>query len=238
MSGKHPTTVLLRIGFTANLRYRRSGWALTSPFHPYPCGRFISVALSRESPPTDVISYPALWSPDFPHGNTFRQHTARPFNRVLLNYITNIKFCQAHFCAIRHKSSRNIFKAVASCKGIRTDSEISCRLKSEHFESCATEESFLTYLWYDNVAAYLEERAAFIKHIIGYLLKASVKLNRLQAFAAIERVSVDSFKRLRKCHVLKSATAKRSVLKRAAKNPFEMGIEGFKTVYAGLTIPS
>ena len=28
-------TVLLRIRFTANLRYRRSGWALTSPFHPY-----------------------------------------------------------------------------------------------------------------------------------------------------------------------------------------------------------
>ena len=27
--------VLLRIGFTANLRYRKLGWALTSPFHPY-----------------------------------------------------------------------------------------------------------------------------------------------------------------------------------------------------------
>ena len=31
----YPHTVLLRIRFTANLRYRRSGWALTSPFHPY-----------------------------------------------------------------------------------------------------------------------------------------------------------------------------------------------------------
>ena len=28
-------TVLLRIGFTGFLRYRRKRWALTSPFHPY-----------------------------------------------------------------------------------------------------------------------------------------------------------------------------------------------------------
>ena len=77
-----PHAVLLRIGFTANLCYHRSGWALTSPFHPYPCGRFISVALSRQSPAADVISYPALRSPDFPHGNTFRHNTARPSGRV------------------------------------------------------------------------------------------------------------------------------------------------------------
>ena len=30
-----PRTVLLWVGFTANLCYHRSGWALTSPFHPY-----------------------------------------------------------------------------------------------------------------------------------------------------------------------------------------------------------
>ena len=36
--------------------YRR--WALTSPFHPYPCGRLFSVALSLESPPPDVIRHP------------------------------------------------------------------------------------------------------------------------------------------------------------------------------------
>ena len=29
--------------------------------------RFISVALSLELPPPDVIRRPALWSPDFPH---------------------------------------------------------------------------------------------------------------------------------------------------------------------------
>ena len=32
----------------------------------YPGMRFISVALSLESPPPDVIWHPALWSPDFP----------------------------------------------------------------------------------------------------------------------------------------------------------------------------
>ena len=45
--------------------------------------RFISVALSRRLPVADVISYPVLWSPDFPHGNTFRHHTARPFGRAV-----------------------------------------------------------------------------------------------------------------------------------------------------------
>ena len=37
-------------------------------FPPLPFARrFISVALSLESPPPDVIRHPALWSPDFPH---------------------------------------------------------------------------------------------------------------------------------------------------------------------------
>ncbi len=39
--------------------------------------RFISVALSLGSPPADVIRYPALRSPDFPHDTTFRHDTAR-----------------------------------------------------------------------------------------------------------------------------------------------------------------
>ena len=30
-----PQTVLLRIGFTADARYRTNWWALTPPFHPY-----------------------------------------------------------------------------------------------------------------------------------------------------------------------------------------------------------
>lgn len=41
-------------------------WALTSPFHPYHFWRFLSVALSLESPPPDVIRHSALWCTDFP----------------------------------------------------------------------------------------------------------------------------------------------------------------------------
>ena len=46
--------------------------------------RFISVALSRRLPVADVISYPVLRSPDFPHGNTLRHHTARPSGEAVL----------------------------------------------------------------------------------------------------------------------------------------------------------
>ena len=69
-------------------------WALTSPFHPYPFGRFISVALSLRSPSADIIRYPALWSPDFPHNNTFRFHITRPYNLVHNNYTIKMSVCQ------------------------------------------------------------------------------------------------------------------------------------------------
>ena len=124
MSGKRSLGVLLQVGFTANLCYHRSGWALTSPFHPYlkSCERhgtasairraclapffspavrsaataikaklpypsqlfrrYISVALSRRSPAADVISYLALWSPDFPRTETFRRDRTRPFGEA------------------------------------------------------------------------------------------------------------------------------------------------------------
>ena len=38
--------------------------------------RYISVALSLESPPPDVIRHPALWSPDFPRSCPFVCMTA------------------------------------------------------------------------------------------------------------------------------------------------------------------
>ena len=46
---------------------------LAFPSLPDGVGRSISVALSRESPPADVIRYPVLWSPDFPHAGAFRR---------------------------------------------------------------------------------------------------------------------------------------------------------------------
>ena len=48
--------------------------------------RSISVALSRRSPSADVIRYPALRSPDFPHADTFRQHSARSYRLVIFYY--------------------------------------------------------------------------------------------------------------------------------------------------------
>ncbi len=53
-------------------------------------GRFISVALSLRSPSADVIRYPALRCPDFPHGNTFRRHTARQHSSVPPYIITHV----------------------------------------------------------------------------------------------------------------------------------------------------
>ena len=55
-------SVLLRMGFTYAPSVTREAVALTLPFHPYPAytGRYISVALSLESPLPDVIRHPAL----------------------------------------------------------------------------------------------------------------------------------------------------------------------------------
>ena len=56
-------SVLLRMGFTGPLCYQQSGGllhhlsTLTESLRPQ---RFISVALSLESPPPDVIRHPAL----------------------------------------------------------------------------------------------------------------------------------------------------------------------------------
>ena len=59
---------LLRMGFTWHKALPQCRWALTPPFHPYPrSGRFISVALSLESPPPGFLRHPVLWSSDFPH---------------------------------------------------------------------------------------------------------------------------------------------------------------------------
>src|SRR5579863_3189453 len=58
--------VLLRMGFGMRARSLARRWALTPPFHPYPCGRCIFCATFRESLRAAVSGHPALWSPDFP----------------------------------------------------------------------------------------------------------------------------------------------------------------------------
>ena len=58
--------VLLRMGFGMRARSLVRRWALTPPFHPYPCGRCIFCATFRGSLRAAVSGHPALWSPDFP----------------------------------------------------------------------------------------------------------------------------------------------------------------------------
>ena len=72
------------------------------------CRRYISVALSLESPLPDVIRHPALWSPDFPHLRSFdtcsRDHLPYLFSgstslscRQLFYYTLSFLFSQVFF---------------------------------------------------------------------------------------------------------------------------------------------
>ena len=66
-------STLLRMGFTWHKALPQCRWALTPPFHPYlHSRRFISVALSLESPPPGFLRHPVLRSSDFPHGRKIR----------------------------------------------------------------------------------------------------------------------------------------------------------------------
>ena len=82
---------------------------LAFPSLPYRVRRFISVALSRGSPRADVIRYPALRCPDFPHRNTFRQHTAR-----LPHSVTNIIPETALFVKSARQNLQNQQKAACN----------------------------------------------------------------------------------------------------------------------------
>jgi len=66
-----PISILHQAGFTGSFCRQKFRWALTSPFHPCilagPGLRYISVALSLESPPPGVTRRSALWCSDFPH---------------------------------------------------------------------------------------------------------------------------------------------------------------------------
>ena len=68
--------------------------------------RFISVALSLESPPPDVIRHPALWSPDFPHLSPFGCLTAD--SRDHLSYLQKIILSKVQIiCKSVFLSTRN-----------------------------------------------------------------------------------------------------------------------------------
>ena len=61
--------ILHRVGFTGRTSRQAAGELLPrlSILTAAKPRRYISVALSLESPPPDVIRHPALWSSDFPH---------------------------------------------------------------------------------------------------------------------------------------------------------------------------
>ena len=82
-------SALLRMGFTWHKALPQCRWALTPPFHPYlPKGkRFISVALSLESPPPGFLRHPVLRSSDFPHGQKFAPATVQITQQWLFYHI-------------------------------------------------------------------------------------------------------------------------------------------------------
>ena len=92
-SDKPILSALLRMGFTWHKALPQCRWALTPPFHPYlKIRRFISVALSLESPPPGFLRHPVLRSSDFPHQYIV---LPRPF-RLLGVYLSTIFYpCQA-----------------------------------------------------------------------------------------------------------------------------------------------
>ena len=63
-----PIPILHRVGFTWRTSRQAAGELLPRlSILTAQVRRYISVALSLESPPPDVIRHPALWSSDFPH---------------------------------------------------------------------------------------------------------------------------------------------------------------------------
>ena len=73
-----PIPILHRVGFTWRTSRQAAGELLPRlSILTAQVRRYISVALSLESPPPDVIRHPALWSSDFPHaGRAARSHLA------------------------------------------------------------------------------------------------------------------------------------------------------------------
>jgi len=66
---------------------------LAFPPLPRKTRRYISVALFLKSPSADVIRYPALWSPDFPHKRPFGAAYAAvwPARRIIIPYKNRIR---------------------------------------------------------------------------------------------------------------------------------------------------
>ena len=98
VTGSHMVfySVLLRMRFTWTLPVTRKAVVSYTAFPPLPVAwRFISVALSLESPPPDVIRHPALRSPDFPHLTPFGSVSRDYIFCLPCNFITVFSVCPA-----------------------------------------------------------------------------------------------------------------------------------------------
>ena len=73
--------------------------------------RFISVALSLESPPPGVIRHSALWCPDFPHSAVARATIWHPYTPDILPEFTalvhhaRVNDCSCIGLSVRHSDS-------------------------------------------------------------------------------------------------------------------------------------
>ena len=86
-----PYLVLLHVGFALPAGSLRPRCALTAPFHPYPCGRYIFCGTFRETRferiPPAVSRHAALWRPDFPPICLLSEASGRlPVRRVRSHY--------------------------------------------------------------------------------------------------------------------------------------------------------
>ena len=101
-----PIPILHRVGFTWRTSRQAAGELLPrlSILTAY-WRRSISVALSRRFPSADVIRYPALRCPDFPHSDTFRRNKARQSGLPNKQFTSKAPICQA-FCPPWRRRSR------------------------------------------------------------------------------------------------------------------------------------
>ena len=80
-----PLFVLHRVGFTLPPQLPSERWALTPPFHPYPCGRFLFCGTFRQPNLTRVApaftGHAALRCPDFPLRRQAAQRPPEPERR-------------------------------------------------------------------------------------------------------------------------------------------------------------
>ena len=89
--------------------------------------RYLSVALSLESPPPDVIRHPALRSPDFPHLAPFG-----PASRDHISYFV-IKRNIRHLVIISQNTSVVHPQITPSASGLLTSESLSYALKQQMF---------------------------------------------------------------------------------------------------------